>query len=180
MPKDDSDSIWERFCDSTDKILELKSHTDPELKEEFAERVKRKESIISRAQTVADSTDWATASGVLKELQVEWKEVGRIGRKDFQLWKDFREVCDDSFARRRDQYEILEQVRLNNLAEKNIVLSQAQDLAEREPSDEVRREIKLLRQTWKDIGPVPRQDSDRIWKMFNRACDKVFQTQDAE
>ena len=35
-------------------------------------------------------------------------------------------------------------------------------------------QVKQLRKLWKEIGPVPRDQSDKIWKRFNQTCDKVF------
>lgn len=107
-------------------------------------------------------------------MQQEWKELNRVGSLEAELWKDFREVCDSFFNRRSDQYEIMEQNRINNLQDKETLLKQAQDLASRPVSEEVQREIKLLRKQWKELGQVPKKDSDRIWKAFNEACDACF------
>jgi hypothetical protein len=37
----------------------------------------------------------------------------------------------------------------------------------------------MLRDSWKEIGGVPKKDSDRIWNEFNEACDKIFQKEEA-
>ena len=34
--------------------------------------------------------------------------------------------------------------------------------------------IKKLQEDWKAIGPVPRRNSDKIWKRFRAACDEFF------
>jgi len=34
--------------------------------------------------------------------------------------------------------------------------------------------VKHLRRLWKEVGAVPRDQSDKVWKRFNGACDKVF------
>ena len=34
--------------------------------------------------------------------------------------------------------------------------------------------VKHLRRLWKDVGAVPREHSEKTWKRFNMACDKVF------
>ena len=34
--------------------------------------------------------------------------------------------------------------------------------------------VKQLRRHWKEIGAVPRKESDKIWKRFNSACDAIF------
>ena len=39
---------------------------------------------------------------------------------------------------------------------------------------EAMNKVKHLRRLWKDVGAVPREQSDKVWKRFNGACDKVF------
>ena len=34
--------------------------------------------------------------------------------------------------------------------------------------------VKHLRRLWKEVGAVPREQSEKTWKRFNTACDKVF------
>ena len=31
-----------------------------------------------------------------------------------------------------------------------------------------------LQKEWKEIGPVPRKQSERCWKRFRKACDNFF------
>jgi hypothetical protein len=73
----------------------------------------------------------------------------------------------------------MEQNRLNNLDEKLLLVSQVQKLVHKEDKDEARREVRMLRDSWKEIGGVPKKDSDRIWNEFNEACDKIFQKEKA-
>ena len=34
--------------------------------------------------------------------------------------------------------------------------------------------VKHLRRLWKEVGAVPREQSEKTWQRFNSACDKVF------
>lgn len=179
VPRQNSDSIWERFCLAGDVYLEKEAEQDPILKEELENRRHRKESIIIEAREIKESTKWKETFQKLKDLQNEWKELGRIGVDDSILWKEFREICDEFFDRRRDQFEIMEQNRLNNLDEKLLLVAQVQKLVHKEDKDEARREVRMLRDSWKEIGGVPKKDSDRIWNEFNEACDKIFQKEEA-
>lgn len=174
VPRKDSDSIWDKFNEAQDKLIDLGLKQIPSFAKQIQSDIEAKKKLLERAKTVAESTNWSGTSDVLKEMQQEWKELNRVGSLEAELWKDFREVCDSFFNRRSDQYEIMEQNRINNLQDKEILLKQAQDLASRPVSEEVQREIKLLRKQWKELGQVPKKDSDRIWKAFNEACDACF------
>ena len=39
--------------------------------------------------------------------------------------------------------------------------------------------FRSLRRLWKEVGAVPREHSDKVWKRFNKACDTVFGKTDA-
>ena len=101
----------------------------------------------------------------------------RCGVEEQELYDRFRSVCDDFFNRRRDQLDIQELARENNLQNKIRICEEAERLVEN-LNDENRRdaqnEVKQLRKHWREIGAVPRKDSDKIWKRFNSACDTIF------
>ncbi|MGL1933513.1 MAG: DUF349 domain-containing protein [Fibrobacterales bacterium] len=175
VPKDDSDAVFERFIKNCDEYLERQMEVDPEVKAEVETKKVRKRALINKAQELSESSDWKETSEKLKELQTDWRKIGRVGTEDPELWKEFRVHCDEFFTRKRETYEILQQNRINNLEGKLTLCEQAERLAGREYDEEVVREAKLLRDRWKEIGAVPRKDSDKIWKRFNAACDKVFE-----
>ena len=180
VKKEISDQIWDRFCKSIDLYTENLAKQDPELQEEINKGIETKESIIKEAAVIVETNDWAEVSKKLQEFQKEWKAVGRVGLKDSELWTDFRAICDEFFERRRDQYEILEQARINNLEEKMLLIDQAENLAAGEHTDEARREIKMIRQNWKEIGHVPKQKANQIHDRFNKACNSLFQNKDED
>lgn len=174
VPRKDSDKIWELFGNAQDQIIDAGLAKDPKFANKIKSDIEAKKKLLERAHTVAESSQWSGTAEVLKEMQQEWKELNRIGSQEKIYWDEFREICDSFFDRRKDQYEIMEQTRLNNLADKEDLLKQAQDIASRPVSGESQREIKHLRTQWKEIGQVPKKYSDRIWKDFNTACDSCF------
>lgn len=180
VPRKDSDQLWDRFGAAQDKLIDMGLESVPSFAQQIKADLDAKKKLLERAKTVAESTNWSGTADVLKEMQQEWKELNRVGSQEAQLWKDFRKVCDSFFDRRQDQYDIMEQNRINNLQDKELLLKQAQDLASRPVSEEVQREIKMLRQQWKEIGHVPKKHSDRIWKEFNTACDACFPKRDED
>lgn len=178
VPRKNSDEVWERFGTVQDKLIDKGLAEIPSFAKQIKSDIDAKVKLLERAKTVAESTDWSGTANVLKEMQQEWKELNRVGSQESELWKSFRSICDEFFDRRKDQYEIMDQTRQNNLRDKEILLKQAQELASRAVSSEVQREIKMLRKQWKEIGHVPKKHSDRIWNAFNKACDSCFPKSD--
>ncbi|HSQ41916.1 MAG TPA: DUF349 domain-containing protein [Fibrobacteraceae bacterium] len=175
VPKDEVDALWDRYCHITDQYLERRAAQDPAIREELEQRRKSKESLIVRVRELTSEAGSNQASDTVRQFQEDWKHLGRSGLEEQNLYHQFRAVCDEFFERRRDQMEIQEQARKNNLQRKTLLVEQVERLLEGGNINEASLdEVKHLRRLWKEVGAVPREHSDHIWKRFNSACDAVF------
>ncbi len=177
VPKENVDSIWDRYSEILDRFAEKRAAADPEFKKIADEAKQKKEAMISTVSALVESAGSNESSDTVKRLQSEWKSLPRTGTSEKELYQKFRAACDDFFNRRRDQLDIQEQARENNLQNKLRLCEEAERLLE-SLTEETRREamnvVKQLRRHWKEIGAVPRKDSDKVWKRFNSACDAIF------
>lgn len=68
--------------------------------------VEAKQALIAHASTLLASSDLGQAVNEVKELQVKWKALGYSGPKhENTLWKEFRKINDELFARRSEEFE---------------------------------------------------------------------------
>ena len=177
VPKDAVESIIERYNAIVNKIVAKMAESDPELQAKIAEIKKKKQESIEKVRQFAESAGSNQLADAVRDIQKEWVTLGSCGNDDAELQKAFRDVCDDFFTRRRDQLDIQEQARQNNLQKKVLLCEQAEDLLSDLSEATVggaMNKVKHLRRLWKEVGAVPRDQSDKIWKRFNSACDKVF------
>ncbi len=177
VPKDKVDEIRNRFNAILDKFAANRSLSDPEFQKACEEAKAKKEALIQTVSSLIDSAGSNQSADTVKSLQNEWKDLPRCGALEQELFQKFREACDEFFARRRDQLDIQEQARENNLQNKLRLCEEAERLLENlteENRREAMNEVKQLRRHWRDIGAVPRRDSEKIWKRFNAACDAIF------
>lgn len=175
VPKEKVDEIWTRYCACTDVFLDQRAALDPALKIELQRRLEIKRNMLTRVRELVDDSGSLQASDEVRQLQEEWKSLGRTGSQEQELYKEFRKICDEFFERRRDQLDIQEQARQNNLQKKMLLIEQAERLLEDpELNEESLNEVKHLRRLWREVGSVPRNESDKIWKRFNQACDTAF------
>lgn len=69
--------------------------------------VERKRALIEAARTLLDAQDLQAATETSKQLQQAWREAGTApGSLEHQLWKEFRNLCDQLFRQRDEQREI--------------------------------------------------------------------------
>ncbi|WP_298767749.1 DUF349 domain-containing protein [uncultured Fibrobacter sp.] len=177
VPKDAIETISNRYNSVYNKILERLSKADATLAEALDAIKAKKIEMIEKVRQFAESAGSNQLADAVREIQKEWREIGFCGLADMELYKNFREACDDFFNRRRDQLDIQEQARQNNLQKKLLLCEQAEDLLNDLNEQTVgasMNKVKHLRRLWKEVGAVPREHSEKTWHRFNSACDKVF------
>lgn len=177
VPKEAIETISNRYNTVYNKILDRLAHADSTLAQGLDDIKQKKIAMIDKVRQFAESAGSNQLADAVRELQKEWRELGFCGLEDMDLYKQFREVCDDFFTRRRDQLDIQEQARQNNLQKKLLLCEQAEDLLNDLNEQTVgasMNKVKHLRRLWKEVGAVPREQSEKTWKRFNTACDKVF------
>lgn len=176
VPKDDLDALMQRYMKANNDVIAKRAAIDSKLAERLETVRARKQEIIDRVNELADSAGVTAVAESVREYQNEWRTLGSSGASENDLYKAFHAACDEFFARRRDQMEIQEEARKNNLQKKELLCQQAEQLLanEDETNYNLMNQAKQLRRLWKEIGPVPREHSDKIWKRFNAACDAVF------
>jgi hypothetical protein len=164
----DDDELWGRLQAITKPFYENRSAA-------FTENQQKKEALVARAEELSSSDDFNATANALKALQAEWKEIGSAGRDaDEKLWTAFR-AANQSFFDKRGQVRVVQDQNFSaNLAAKLDLVKQAQALRWAADPFTAANEAKDLQAKWKEIGPVPREKSDEIWKTFREACDKIF------
>jgi uncharacterized protein DUF349 len=183
MPQRRSKELWELFKVTCDQVYDKVRGVRAVEQEKFDEVTKGKELLISEAEALADSTDWAATAEKLKALQQHWKQSGHLPRKQGdELWKRFRAACDRFFERRKPELDARHAEEVANLAAKHQLIARAEAVTRAAPADggwgKSIAEIKELQRQWKDVGYVPRRDADQVYKAFRAACDALFQKRD--
>jgi hypothetical protein len=177
VPKESVESISDRFNETINQFLGRCAEKDDALRQQLEDIKIKKQDMIEKVRQFAESAGSNQLAEAVREIQKEWRTLGSCGIDDLLIHKTFREACDDFFTRRRDQLDIQEQARQNNLQKKILLCEQAEDLLTDLNEQTVgasMNKVKHLRHLWKEVGAVPREQSDKIWKRFNTACDQVF------
>ena len=141
------------------------------LAEEQQKNYQLKEELCQKAEELASAPDPGHGAE-FKKLQKKWKGIGPAARKkEQQIWRRFRKACDQYF-------HWLDERRRENLDRKQQLLDKAAAIAlEAETVDDFRplaAAIDELQKKWKEIGPVPLTDSQRIWNLFRSHIDRFY------
>jgi hypothetical protein len=174
-PRSQAEALWTRFKAAQEQVYEKCKDFFAQQAAERQENLKRKEALCERAEALADSTDWVKTAEAIKALQAEWKTIGPVTRgHERAVWERFRGACDRFFTRRQEDLKHRKHEWSENLARKEALIAEAEQLAQSTEWDRAAARIKQLQLEWKKIGPVRKNKSEVIWQRFRAACDTFF------
>jgi hypothetical protein len=180
VPRDNKEDLWERFKAATTQINKKHQEFFESRKKSQKKNLDAKTALCEKVEEIfenepATHKDWEEKSKELVELQKYWRTIGFAPKKENNLIYDrFRKACDTFFDKKRDFYSKHKEVQGNNLQMKIDLCIQAEALKESTDWKKATDEFINIQKKWKDIGPVPRKQSDIIWKRFRAACDHFF------
>lgn len=184
VPEELSDSIWERFKTASDKIYELKREHLAQMKEQFAKNEIVKREIIEQMTNFStfqseSIQEWKQTTEKVVQLQEDWKQSGGVGRKlAKELSKDFWAAGKLFFKNKSAFYQKQEGNYEENLQAKVALCEEVEGyLLLDEPESDLKNKFIQAQNRWKDIGPVSRKESDKVYKRFKKACDSFFDRQ---
>lgn len=186
VPREQKDEVWERFKAATDKINQLRREHYKDIHEEQEKNFEAKELLCAEAEKLiseeqpASVKEWQKATDMFNDLLNRWKSVGRAPRaKNDIIWKRFKTSLDSFYSNKRSFFSALKESQMENYSKKLALCEQAEAIKESTDWKKVTNELIGFQKEWKEIGPVPRKYSDKIWKRFRAACDEFFNRKSA-
>lgn len=180
--QDKKDEIWERFKNATNKINELRREHYEKLQENQESNLVAKTALCEKAEEILQIEnktikDWQTNTENITQLLKVWKTIGPAPRKqNDEIWERFKTSLDSYFASKKEFFQTIKDEQLNNYNLKLNICAQAEAVKESTDWRNTTQELINLQKEWKNIGPVPRKYSDKVWKRFRAACDEFFKS----
>jgi hypothetical protein len=180
VPKDDQETVWQRFKAASDAVYAKRDEFVAGLQTELKANFEAKSAIAEEAQTFQQFTtdrikDWNQKTQDILALQKRWDAVGGTPRaKSKELNKKFWSAFKQFFHNKNQFFKKLDEERDKNLKAKQNLVARALELKASDDWNKTSQELKQLQLQWKDIGPVPEKQRDKIFKEFKEACDFFF------
>lgn len=172
--RDENQRLKSELKDAADEFYENRANHFARLEQERNDNRHEKERIISRAESLARSTDWQATHETLKELRKEFGEIGSAGKEENQrLRAEFNEVCNSFYSAWNAHREKINREREEAASAKERLISRAESLARstewkatHEAIQELRNEFRQL----KNAGGKNQQLRDD----FDAACQTFY------
>ena len=180
VPREYKDEIWERFKSATDKINERRREHYAKIYENQESNLEAKTALCEKAETILIKEintikDWQKTTEEINNLFKVWKSIGSVPKKNNEeIWHRFRTYLNTFFDNKKEYFQKLKDEQINNYNLKVDICVQSESLQDSQDWKETSRKLINLQKEWKNIGPVPRKYSDKIWKRFRSACDTFF------
>ncbi|MFP3860111.1 MAG: DUF349 domain-containing protein [Bacteroidales bacterium] len=170
-PKKHNNKIYRRFRKACDRFFAKKRVFYSQHKEWQENNLKKKEEFVKRAEELKDSTDWDNATKELIELQKEWKEIGPVPKRYSEdVWKRFRNACDQFFQRKKNTETTKDKDFDKNLKLKQDLIEEIKNYNPKEHSSEENlNKLKEFEERWAEIGFVPYKYKDKVQQEYREA-----------
>lgn len=175
VPKEKADNVWDRYKSVQDAFYDLKYRYNPEHQSKVDKFSTKKERICEEAEALLEADDIATAARQINKLHRRWKKIGNLPqRAEDKLWSRFK-AATDAFneLKAKNQDKIKEQEE-KHYRQKLDLIDEANAIKDTDDFDKGHSGMQSLMDRWKQIGPVARKKSNKIWKQFKGAMDEFY------
>lgn len=171
---DPTRDLMRRFRAASNQFFSRRREDLVTRKKVWADNQAKKEALCARAEELAKSTEWDTASSEMKRLQAEWKTIGPLRRaKSEQLWTRFRGAADLFFERFHHRHEI---ALAGKVAEREAWLAELDAIAatEGDAPEGLGDKIQTLRTTWNRAVPIPTAEFRALVERWQKTLASII------
>lgn len=127
------------------------------------------------ALEITNHNTWTKKTQTVIEIQKEWKTVGPAPKEvNEELWNTFRGECDKFFERKQGYYDQRRGEQEAHKSAKSDLADKAKALEESQDWRATTDALIALQKEWKELGPAPQRDEQKLWQKFRSSCDAFF------
>jgi hypothetical protein len=181
VPPESKNEIWERFKEATSQINKRHHEYFEKQKDDQRKNLEAKIALCQEVETInlleiKNFREFDEKADKVVALQKMWRTLGFAPKKqNNKVYQRFRDACDAFFEKKRGFYADNKEIQQNNLQRKIDLCIQAEALQDSTDWKAAADALIKLQKEWKEIGPVPRKQSEKSWKRFRKACDHFFE-----
>ncbi len=175
VPSDVNEATWNSFKNAVRSFNVLKNSFYKDIKKDQTTNLNLKQALVVKAKELQESTDFATTTPIMKQIQEEWKTIGHVPRKfSDSLWTEFRAACNTYFEnlKKNKSEENPDEVAAFEKKKAYLETLRAFEMTGNHKTD--LEAIKLHIENWKGFGKVP-EGRRHIEGKFNKILDVLFE-----
>lgn len=169
------DELEDRFHQLTEIIKEKKAQYVAAIEAERKANLEKKLAIIDELGKMAEDTDNVNRLFPhFRELTQEFKTVGDVPPTDMtDLYRNYSAAVERFYDQLKINKDLRDYDFKKNLEQKQLLIDEAEKLAEEEDVIIAFRRLQELHDKWREIGPVAKEIREEIWNKFKDASASV-------
>ena len=173
FPKQTNDIKFESLLE---KYSKLKKDADSKIANEQAKNLIIRQEIISKIKDISQLSDNVGAAvRMLGELQKKWKEVGAVSSHKYKdIQAEYSKVIEDIYYNLKIFRDLQEHDLKKNFELKTEIIEKLRALQQSNKIKETERLIKIYRNEWDEIGPVPAKKWEIIKQNYKEVLDQTY------
>ena len=180
VDKEHRELIWERFSAATKTIHEKRQVYFEHLDKAYEKNLEKKQDIIAQIHAITQDENnnhsvWQKKIKSIEALREQFFNAGKVPIKvNEATWTKFKAAVREFNQKKNAFYKGLKKDQYENLQKKLELIKIADENKDSTDFETTTPLMKKVQSDWKNIGHVPRRDSDKIWKQFKSACNHYF------
>ncbi|MCS7077144.1 MAG: DUF349 domain-containing protein [Bacteroidia bacterium] len=172
--EEEDTKLNEKFNKICNTFYENREKHYAEIEQEKINNAKRKSELIDELKQIIYDGKSIDSIQRVKKIQEEFREIGPAPTgENEKLQKSFQALLDQIYAEVKLYYDLKELDRRKNYEEKLSLCEQAEALMQEKDTKIAIQRVRILYDTWKEIGPVPHEHNAAIWERFKKATDAI-------
>lgn len=186
IPRADYSNVWKTYHHHIEIFYDF-LNINRELRDlDFKHNLEEKGKIVARAEELAKEPDLNRAFRELQVLHKIWKEdLGPVDKENREeIWSRFSAATKLIHERRQEHYKNLDALKEENLARKNTIIAEINEIAEKVSNNhgtlqQQIKQIEALREAFFKAGQVPQKVNSKTWNSFKQAVRKFNHNKNA-
>ena len=166
-----ADSAEETLKEALNVIKEKKAVLAARIDAEREANLSRKNALIEEIKNLSDDTDNVNRNFPrFREIQQEFKNIGEVPPQNVtEIWKLYQDAVEHFYDQLKVNKDLRDYDFRKNLEQKELIITQAQQLTENTDVITAFRRLQELHDKWREIGPVAKEVREEVWTRFKDA-----------
>ncbi len=133
------------------------------------------EEILNQMHIIAEDIDNINLNyNQFRTLQQQFRDIKEVPATDETLlWKQFQKVGEEFYDRLKVNRELRDLDFKKNLEIKEMLVSEAEKLQDCNDVLDAFNKMRVLKEQWREVGPVAKEYREPIWDKFREACSVI-------
>lgn len=165
-----------KIGDLFEKFNKLKKDDEQKVAQEQHKNLLIRQEIVAKINDLSQvSTNVGAAMKKLQELQTQWKETGAVSPHKYKdIQAEYSKAIENIFYNLKIFRELQEHDLKKNYELKKELVEKMRSVQSLDNIKEAERLIKVYRNDWEDIGPVPNEKWEELKQEFKAVMDETY------